>query len=101
MTCWDGVRSQVLGLHIQLVGVGLLVVQWAPQDHAAHAGIDAKGAQHLWGCVLAEAVLDLPIGSLVGIGGCDHHQQCPRQTLCKHGAVVIRIKDNDFDQSGT
>uniref|UniRef100_A0A8B9NLM4 Uncharacterized protein n=1 Tax=Accipiter nisus TaxID=211598 RepID=A0A8B9NLM4_9AVES len=76
--CWS---SSVPGLHIQLIGVDFLVVQLVLQGDAARAGIDGKSAQHLWGRVLAQAVLDLPVGTLVRVGSCDRHKEGPRQSI--------------------
>uniref|UniRef100_A0A674HS38 Uncharacterized protein n=1 Tax=Taeniopygia guttata TaxID=59729 RepID=A0A674HS38_TAEGU len=101
----DGVRPQVLGLHVQLVDVTLLIVDGTAHRDEATLGVDLEELPGPLRDVAVERVEDLAVGALVGVGGIEADDRRPRWGIFRHAdgvcwlleerVVVIGVDDAD------
>uniref|UniRef100_A0A663FGU3 Uncharacterized protein n=1 Tax=Aquila chrysaetos chrysaetos TaxID=223781 RepID=A0A663FGU3_AQUCH len=87
----DGVRPQVLGLHIQLVDVTLLVVDGTAHRDEAALGVDLEELPGPLGDIAVERVEDLAVGALVRVGGVEADDRRTRRGIFRHADGVGRL----------
>uniref|UniRef100_A0A8C3R8M0 Uncharacterized protein n=1 Tax=Cyanoderma ruficeps TaxID=181631 RepID=A0A8C3R8M0_9PASS len=103
----DGVRPQVLGLHVQLIDVTLLIVDGTAHRDEAALGVDLEELPGPLGDVAVEGVEDLAVGALVRVRGIEADDWGPRRGIFRHAdgvgwllkerVVVVGVDDADAE----
>uniref|UniRef100_A0A6I8PK29 Uncharacterized protein n=1 Tax=Ornithorhynchus anatinus TaxID=9258 RepID=A0A6I8PK29_ORNAN len=89
-----GVGPPVLGLHVQLVGAGLLVVQRAAHRHQPAAGVQVEEAAGPLARVAAERVDHLAVGALVRVRGVELDDRRAGRRVLRQADGVGRLGED-------
>uniref|UniRef100_A0A8C5U526 Uncharacterized protein n=1 Tax=Malurus cyaneus samueli TaxID=2593467 RepID=A0A8C5U526_9PASS len=103
----DGVRPQVLGLHVQLIDVTLLIVDGTAHCDEATLGVDLEELPGPLRDVAVERIENLAVGALVRVRGIEADDWRPRWGIFRHTdgvgwlleerVVVIGVDDADAE----